>query len=72
MGGLQVRDEHEITLSGNQICRDGYVVKIIGYTKTRDLRVGCTRITRAALLKLVELSTNSDVGDEKILQAGQA
>jgi hypothetical protein len=64
-------DSHKITLDGNTVCRDGYAVKVVAIVPTRDLKVGCTYISRAALLRLLELSTNSDVGNEKIVQEGR-
>lgn len=64
----RVEEVHDVTLDGNIICYDGRMVRIVALTKTRDLRIGCTRITRSALLKLVELSTNCDMNDERVIQ----
>ena len=71
MGGnyISPKEEHRITLDGNTVCRDGQRVRITGNPKTRDLQVGCTFVTRAALLRLVELSTNCDIQPEVVLQS---
>jgi hypothetical protein len=63
--------DHEITLSNQTVCRDGKSVRIVAHTKTRDLQVGCTFITRAALCRLLEISTGCDLGDEKVVQSGE-
>ena len=62
---------HEITLDGNTVCRDGVAVKITANPRTRDLRIGCTKVSRAALVKLLEMSTNSDMS-ETLIQQGKA
>ena len=62
---------HFIGVDGNTVCRDGVAVKITADTKTRDLQIGCTKVTRAALMRLVEMSTNCDLSDKKVLQEGK-
>jgi hypothetical protein len=62
--------DHEIRICDSLVCRDGIPVRITRYTKSGDLKVGCTFITRQALLKLLDLSTDCDVTDEKIVQDG--
>lgn len=60
---------HTITLDGTTVCRDGHRVRVVANTKTRELQVGCTKVTRAALLRLLEMST-CDMGIETVLQEG--
>lgn len=70
--GLTYRDmpPHHITLEGKTVHRDGLAVKVTAFAYTRSLRVGCTYITREALLRLVEMSTDYVVSDQRIIQEG--
>lgn len=63
--------EHYISVYGSEVRRDCQQVRITGNRKTGDLRVGCTEVTRLALLRLVELS-NRLVEDKsmEVLQDG--
>lgn len=60
---------HSITLDGNTVLRDGRAVKIVFYENSRDLKVGCTYVTRAALNRLVALA-NSDGPAVRTIQEG--
>jgi hypothetical protein len=61
---------HEITLVGGTILRDNRKVLVKANTRTRAIKVGCTWVSREALLKICEWSTTCNVGDEKVLQEG--
>lgn len=60
---------HRITLDGRTVCRDGKQVRITGNPKTRDLQIGCTFVSRDALCRLLELSTNLDICPEIVVQS---
>lgn len=72
MGGIARDYGHEITVDGNTVCRDGKAVRIKANLNTRDLQVGCTKVTRAALLRLLELSNRCDIDNMSIIQEGAA
>lgn len=61
--------DHEIQLIGGIVCRDGKRVRVIGFAGARDLQVGCTFISRDALLKLVQLSDSTEL-PKRVVQDG--
>lgn len=63
---------HTITVSGKTIMRDGKAVRIKANTHTRELQIGCTKVSRAALVRLEEMATNSDLHNEITIQEGEA
>lgn len=61
--------DHVITLCGSEVYRDGRKVRIKVDRHTKDITIGCTKFTRDALLRIVEI-TKPWEQDEYIVQEG--
>lgn len=64
-----VNFDHTITLDGNTICLDGHSVRIIQDMLTREMSIGCTKITFDALARIWALA-NEPKQCERVIQSG--
>jgi len=64
---------HRVYISmqrGNVVYMDGKEVRITANVSNGSLHVGCTVITQEALARLLEMSKNANLGEERVLQEG--
>ena len=60
--------DHEITVDGATVCRDGRRVRVSVDADRKWIRVGCTRVSFAAMRRLFDMTSKHDV--EIVLQDG--
>lgn len=61
---------HMISVDGDTVCRDGRPVKVVAIKEISSLKVGCTFISQAAMLRLFDLYVTCNESKETVLQKG--
>jgi hypothetical protein len=72
IGARRKAVEHEITFEDGKVCRDETPVRITGNKHVGSLKIGCTEVSRAALIALMKMSDDCISSDEVVFQEGVA